>query len=412
MKRKNIHFYFLNIGHFLDHLFVLIFATAVLKLALDWNLSYAELLPYATPGMIAFGLGAIPAGWIADKWRRDGMMQVFFIGIGIASIACSFATTPREMAVGLFTIGCFAAIYHPVGIAMVVQGRTKTGMPLAVNGVFGNLGVAAAPLLTGALLDFYDWKWAFIIPGIFSIAIGIAYSIFLKAGDQETLYPSEGSAVKGGAVSIDRNVIVRVFGVIFLTTALGGIIFQSTTYALPKIFEIRLHEMATSLTLVGVWSAFVFAMAAFAQLVVGHLVDKHSIRTIFAIVTAAQAVLFVIMINLFGAPALLISLAFMLVVFGQIPINDVLVGRVAKSEWRSRAYAARSFVTFSVMSFTLPSIAWLLNNRDTFDWAPEHWDQFAVVFVILAIAAALIFFLVLQLPKVAAVTGVQSQPAE
>ena len=412
MKRKNIHFYFLNIGHFLDHLFVLIFATAVLKLALDWNLSYAELLPYATPGMIAFGLGAIPAGWIADKWRRDGMMQIFFIGIGIASIACSFATTPREMAVGLFAVGCFAAIYHPVGIAMVVQGRAKTGMPLAINGVFGNLGVAAAPLLTGALLDFYDWKWAFIIPGIFSIAIGIAYSFFLKAGDQEALYPSEGSAVKGSAVSIDRNVIVRVFGVIFLTTAFGGIIFQSTTYALPKIFEIRLHEMATSLTLVGVWSAFVFAMAAFAQLVVGHLVDKHSIRTIFAIVTAAQAVLFVIMINLFGAPALLISLAFMLVVFGQIPINDVLVGRVAKSEWRSRAYAARSFVTFSVMSFTLPSIAWLLNNRDTFDWAPEHWDQFAVVFVILAIAAALIFFLVLQLPKVAAVTGVQSQPAE
>ena len=412
MKRKNIHFYFLNIGHFLDHLFVLIFATAVLKLALDWNLSYAELLPYATPGMIAFGLGAIPAGWIADKWRRDGMMQVFFIGIGIASIACSFATTPREMAVGLFAVGCFAAIYHPVGIAMVVQGRTKTGMPLAVNGVFGNLGVAAAPLLTGALLDFYDWKWAFIIPGIFSIAVGIAYSIFLKAGDQEALYPSEGSAVKGSAVSIDRNVIVRVFGIIFLTTAFGGIIFQSTTYALPKIFEIRLIEMATSLTLIGVWSAFVFAMAAFAQLVVGHLVDKYSIRTIFAIVTATQAVLFVIMINLFGAPALLISLAFMLVVFGQIPINDVLVGRVAKSEWRSRAYAARSFVTFSVMSFTLPSIAWLLNNREAFDWAPEHWDQFAVVFVILAIAAALIFLLVLQLPKVAAITGVQSQAAK
>ena len=412
MKRKNIHFYFLNIGHFLDHLFVLIFATAVLKLALDWNLSYAELLPYATPGMIAFGLGAIPAGWIADKWRRDGMMQIFFIGIGIASIACSFATTPREMAVGLFAVGCFAAIYHPVGIAMVVQGRAKTGMPLAVNGVFGNLGVAAAPLLTGALLDFYDWKWAFIIPGIFSIAIGIAYSIFLKAGNQEALYPSEGSAVKGSAVSIDRNVIVRVFGVIFLTTAFGGIIFQSTTYALPKIFEIRLHEMATSLTLVGIWSAFVFSMAAFAQLVVGHLVDKHSIRTVFAIVTATQAVLFVIMINLFGAPALLISLAFMLVVFGQIPINDVLVGRVAKSEWRSRAYAARSFVTFSVMSFTLPSIAWLLNNRDTFDWAPEHWDQFAIVFVILAIAAALIFLLVLQLPKVAAITGVQPRPAK
>ena len=128
MIRKTLHFFFLNIGHFSDHLFVLIFATAVPKLALDWNMSYTELLPYATPGMVAFGLVAIPTGWIADKWRRDGMMQVFFVGIGVASIACSFATTPTEMAIGLFVVGCFAAIYHPVGIAMVVQGGVKPGI--------------------------------------------------------------------------------------------------------------------------------------------------------------------------------------------------------------------------------------------------------------------------------------------
>ena len=66
MIRKTLHFFFLNIGHFLDHLFVLIFATAVLKLALDWNMSYAELLPYATLGMVAFGLGAIPAGLLTN----------------------------------------------------------------------------------------------------------------------------------------------------------------------------------------------------------------------------------------------------------------------------------------------------------------------------------------------------------
>ena len=147
-------------------------------------------------------------------------------------------------------------------------------------------------------------------------------------------------------------------------------------------------------------------MAALAQLVAGHLEDKHSTRTIFALVTASRTVLFAIMINMFGAPALIFSLTFMMVMFGQVPINDVLVGRVAKSEWRSRAHAARSFVTFSVMSFTLPSIAWLLNNRDTFKWASAYWDQFAVVFVLLTVAAALIFLLVLQLPKVAAITGV------
>ena len=395
MERQKTNFFFMNLGHFLDHLFVLIFATAVIKLGVDWKLSYEDLLPYAAPGMVAFGVGAIPAGWIADKWNRHGMMQVYFFGIGLASIGCSFASTPIEMGFGLFILGCFAAIYHPVGIAMVVQGRAKTGMPLAVNGVFGNLGVAAAPLLTGAVLDLYDWRWAFIIPGILSVCVGFAYFVYVRAGELEAMYPSEDIRTGSGAIAIDRDVIFKVFGIIFFTTALGGIIFQTTTYSLPEVFNRRLGDLAVSLTEIGVWSAFVFTMAAFAQLVVGYLVDRHSIRTIFAIVTITQAVLFAIMFDLFGVPALVASLAFMLVVFGQIPINDVLVGRVAKSEWRSRAYAARSFITFSVMSFTLPGIAWIL----------EQWS-FSVIFAILSVLAALIFLAVLLLPRIEAVTGV------
>ena len=82
MARTRLHFLFLNVGHFLDHLFVLIFATAALHLMIDWEMSYAELIPYATPGFVAFGICAIPAGWLADKWSREGMMAVFFIGIG------------------------------------------------------------------------------------------------------------------------------------------------------------------------------------------------------------------------------------------------------------------------------------------------------------------------------------------
>ena len=79
MKRDSQLFLLLNVGHFLDHLFMLVFATvAALALAREWSLSYSELIGYATPGFFAFGLFAYPAGWIADKWSRDGMMCVFF----------------------------------------------------------------------------------------------------------------------------------------------------------------------------------------------------------------------------------------------------------------------------------------------------------------------------------------------
>ena len=158
---------------------MLIFATAAaLRLTTEWGLSYAQLIPYATPGFIAFGVCAIPAGWLADKWSRQGMMVVFFIGIGLSSVLAGAAANPTQIAVCLALVGVFAAIYHPVGLAMVVQGRTKTGLRLAVNGVWGNLGVASAALMTALLIDFSGWRSAFYLSGMLSIGIGLGYWYF------------------------------------------------------------------------------------------------------------------------------------------------------------------------------------------------------------------------------------------
>ncbi len=176
MKRSQIEFLFLNIGHFLDHLFLLVFATAAaLTLARDWGMGYAELIPYATPGFIAYALFTWPSGWLADRWSREGMMTIFFIGIGLSSAATALAQSPLQISAGLLFIGIFAAIYHPVGIAMVIEGRTRTGIPLAINGIFGNLGVASAALITGVLIDNSGWRAAFVWPGLLSVAIGIGY---------------------------------------------------------------------------------------------------------------------------------------------------------------------------------------------------------------------------------------------
>ena len=420
MTRDRLNFLFLNVGHFLDHLFMLVFATvAALRLTEEWGMSYAALIPYATPGFVAFGIGAIPAGWIADKWSREGMMVIFFIGIGASSIATALAGSPVEIALGLLAIGLFAAIYHPVGLAMVVHGREKTGMPLAINGVFGNLGVAAAALLTGWLIDTAGWRSAFVLPGAVSIGLGAAYAVFVWSGRADragrtgngggsaaarqavaaSQAATAGQAPAGeqpaaGPSSIGRAAFVRVFAIIVFTTAIGGLIFQSTTFALPKIFDERLAGIAGSATAVGGYAFVVFAVAALAQLVVGYLVDRHSVRTVFAFVAGLQAVLFALMYQLAGVAALIVAVAFMLVVFGQIPINDVLVGRITKSEWRSRVYSIRYIVTFSVMASTLPLIAGI----------HAGWG-FGALFVVLAAAAGGIFAAVLLLPRTGPIVG-------
>jgi len=389
---NRIHFAFLNLGHLYDHLFMLVFATtAALSLSHEWGMNYAELIPYATPGFVAFGACSVPAGWMADKWSRKGMMVIFFIGIGLSSILTSLAKTPIQIGIGLFSIGLFAGIYHPVGLALVVQGREKAGVPVAINGIFGNMGVASAALITGFLIDHAGWRSAFVWPGIVSIATGIIYAGLLyidRGGEAEGVQQSAEAKKTNNTVLLNRRLLIRVFVVIFVSTAIGGLIFQSTTFALPKIFDERLREFGISATLIGWYAFIVFAIASFGQLIVGYLVDRFSIRLVFVFVAALQALFFAVMPGLTGWNALSVATAFMLVVFGQIPINDVLISRITQSQWRSRVYAFRYIVTFSVMASSLPIIA-LIHARWGFD----------SLFVVLSAAATCIVVSVLMLPR-------------
>ncbi len=390
MQRSHLRFLFLNAGHFITHFLVLIFATvAALRLTTEWGMTYAELIPYATPAFVAFGLFAIPAGWLADKWSREGMMAIFFVGIGASSVVSSFASSPLEIGFCLTLIGLFAAIYHPVGLAMVVQGREKLGVPLAINGIFGNMGVASAALVTGLLIDSSGWRSAFVIPGITSIVLGMLYLAFESTGDKQEWVEVTFANDQVRPVGVSRNILIRVFGVIFFTTAVGGIIFQSTTFSLPRVFDERLSDIAGSASLVGLYTFLVFAVAAFAQLVVGYLIDHGSIRTVFAWVAILQTLFFTVMIQLTGLPALIVAIAFMFVVFGEIPINDVLVGRMASSEWRSRAYGITYIIGFTMSAAALPMIAWIHGS----------WG-FDALFAVLAILALVIFIAVLFLPKI------------
>jgi MFS family permease len=386
---------FINLGHFLDHLVMLVFPTVVVALGREWNRPYSELLPLALGGFIAFGAFALPAGWLADYWSRYKMMAVFFFGIGVSMLLTGVAQSPWQIGAGLTLIGVFAAIYHPVGIAMLVASPEKMGRALGWNGLWGNLGLAAAALVAGALMDLWGWRAAFLIPGIFCLLAGAA---FLK------LVPDPGPVQKKSksiGLHIDRATMARVFAVLLIATACGGVIFNSTTVAMPKVFDERLASLTQTSFGIGALVAFVYSLAALAQLAMGSLIDRFELRKLMIGIALIQIPLLAVAANVQGWAMLAAALAMMLAVFGQIPLNDVIVGRYVADEYRARALSVRYVVSLGVAAVAVPLIAVLHRTE----------GGFRNVFLVLAALAAGMLLASLFFPSRRTITQAQSAAA-
>src|SRR5258708_18334518 len=96
-RRRSIRF--LNWAHFLDHYVILIFPTVVIGLEAVYGRSYGDLLVLSTAAFTAFGLFALPSGWLADHWSRRNMMAIFFIATGASSAAVRLAPNFTLLAV-------------------------------------------------------------------------------------------------------------------------------------------------------------------------------------------------------------------------------------------------------------------------------------------------------------------------
>jgi len=344
---------FINIGHVMDHMFMLIFPTAVLGMAASFDWSYSELLTLSVGGFIAFGVGSMPSGWLGDLWSRRNMMAVFFIGIGAATALTGLAQGPWMLAGCLTLIGVFASIYHPVGTAMLTAHADRLGRALGINGVWGNLGVALAALCTGGLTQWLGWRAAFVVPGVLGMLVGLA---FLRLVPDRTAPPRAKATFAG---TVPRAVVVRAFTVLLLVSVVGGVTFNATTVTLPKLFDERLTMLAGSPFGVGVLVAMVFTIGAMAQLIVGWLVDRFPLRTAFVPLAAAQAPC--LLLAAWGSDWTLLALAIgmMFAIFGQITINETMVAKYTTDTWRARAYAVRYFVSFGVSAFAVPLVALL-----------------------------------------------------
>ncbi len=344
---------YVNAAHFIDHYAMLIFAAAVIIMGPAMGLAYSELLPYATPAFVAFGAGSLVTGWLGDRWSRRHMMVIYFFGIGAAMISVGLVQTPLQLGAALLGIGIFASIYHPVGTAMLVSYADKLGSQMGINGLWGNFGVASSALVTGVIGQYFGWRWAFIVPGLVTVAIGVAFMASVVHEDRR------GSKQAAAQVRIARNDMWRVLLALLVVVIAISTTFNAITVSLPKLFAERLADLTHNVALLGVIAAGVYVFGAATQYTIGRLIDRYSLKAVFLPMSVVLPPLLYLAATASNWALIAAAIGIVIGLFGQITINDAMVGKYTAEEWRSRAFAVRYFVGFTAAGASVGLVAWL-----------------------------------------------------
>ena len=374
-------------------MFMLIYPAAVLGMTQAFAMDYAALIGLSLGGFIAFGACSLPAGWLGDHWSRRRMMMLFFFGIGGSSILTGLSNNPATLTLGLTLMGVFAAIYHPVGTAMLVAYARNRGREIGINGMWGNLGVAFSALLTGFLVARFGWRSAFILPGAVAIVLGIGFAWQVR---EEPIPARAHAPLKGqGGQQIS---MFLVFAVLALATATGGVVFNATTMTYPKLFQERLLDVFTSPQTLGLVVSLAYAFGAVAQLTMGRLLHRFSLKWPFIAMTLFQGPLLLALAHAEGWNVIVLGAAFMFVVFGQVTVNDAMVANFVAPQWQARVFALRYCLSFGASATAIPLIALV-----------EPRQGLAGLYLILGAIAALTFVAALAFPRTPAEAALGQQ---
>ena len=322
------------------HMFAAFYFVIVLSIEKTWSISYDELIALWSLGALLVGLGALPAGWLSDRWSRSTMMGIMFIGMGLSSIYCGLSPNKTYLFIGLSFLGLFCSIYHPVGIAWVVNSSFNKGKALGINGIFGGVGIGSGAFVAGLLIKYFDWRYAFIIPGLVSIIFGfiLFYCIFKKSI----------SYINFQTNNIEENnssneLFLIAFIMLFVIFGLG-LTFQILQTSIPKVFDLRIVNLSTFE--IGTIIGIIYGAAGIMTFVGGIMADKFSLKKIYVIGIMAQAPCFFCIAYFSGIPLIIVCLIAVIFNSSILPTENILLAKFTPERHHGLIYGVKFIVAF------------------------------------------------------------------
>jgi len=363
------------------HMFAAFYFVIVLSIEQEWHSTYDELISLWTLGALLIGLGALPAGWLSDRWSRSSMMVIMFIGMGLSSILCGLSNEQFSLFIGLSLLGLSCSIYHPVGIAWVVNSSEKKGRALGINGIFGGVGIGSGAFIAGLLIKYFDWKFAFIIPGIISLIIGIILFFFIS----NNLISFQNSKTKDLEENNSSHNLIIIACILLFSMFGLGLTFQIMQTSLPKVFDIRIANLSTFA--IGSIIGIIYGISGLMTLVGGFLADKFSLKKIYVIGIAAQVPCFYFIANFSGIPLIFVCLMAAMFNSSILPTENILLAKFTPERHHGLIYGFKFIVAFG----SAPIAVFLISK--IYEQTQEFTNLFYISFILMMFVTFFVLFL-------------------
>lgn len=337
-------------GHFICHFNMMVFPALVLPLGKQLNLDMAQVLGLSFWMYLLFGLAAFPWGIVADRWGAKPLMILFFLGAGLSGLtATMYIDSPLRFSMALAGVGIFSAIYHPIALGLISKEVSRISMAMGYNGMFGNLGLAAAPLLAGILNWFWGPSGVYLTLGVLNL-IGMGLMIFLPLA--ESRHEKE-TGLEG------KNGLAGVFLILLVAMMLGGIAYRGATVIMPAYFELKNQWILQAVS--GLWAgnlssnlvattviSLIYMIGILGQYTGGRVAEHLEPRFLYLVCHALIVPAAFLIAIAQDIPLVAVALLYFFFLFGAQPAENTLVARLTPSQFHHSAYGIKFVLTFGV----------------------------------------------------------------
>lgn len=343
-------------GHFLSHFNMLIFPALLLPLTARYGLPLEKTLAMSFWMYLLFGISALPWGFLGDRYGARSLLMLFYLGAGVCCFGCVAAIDNTTLLpLMLAGLGLFSGIYHPVGLGWIAREVKRTSVGMAYNGIFGNLGLASAPLLAGVLNHFFGVEVVYGVVGVMNVS-GVIF-IFLSTDDRAVPVDSEKKNLS--------HTNIQPFVILLAAMMLGGVVYRGTSVSLPAYFELK---NAGLLDVVG-WgeslggnlfatmtTSLLYVVGMAGQYLGGRIGESYDLKIGYLVFHAITIPAAIGMAVSFGLPLIMCAMVHSFFLLGMQPIENTLLSKLAPASLLSSAYGLKFVLTFGVGAISVKVI--------------------------------------------------------